>query len=97
MGSALSPDDMFWGHENGFSGDTSTLRTTRVNDLAKTIEFLFYAVDGGPGSTRDPFPRRAWLKDQLGSLPREFRKQALWLRIRSFRSIRDVSPDVEAA
>src|SRR5262245_989492 len=72
MGSALSEDDMFWGHENGFSGGPTTLRITSVSDLNNTVEFLFYAVHGGPGSTRDPHPRRAWLKEQLRTLPHEF-------------------------
>ena len=89
MGSALSEDDMFWGHENGFSGERTALRITSVRDLNRTVEFLFYAVKDGPGSTRDPHPRRAWLKEQLATLPRTFRNQPLWLGIPAFRAVRE--------
>ena len=91
MGSALSRDDMFWGYENGFSGETSTLRITSVYDMTKAVEFLFYAVSGGPGSTRDPHPRRAWLEEKLSDLPQEFQHQSLWLRIPAFRQVREES------
>jgi hypothetical protein len=89
MGSALSQDDMFWGHENGFSGVPTTLRITGVSDLNNTVEFLFYVVQGGPGSARDPHPRRTWLKEQLRTLPHEFKRQNPWLRIPALREIRE--------
>jgi hypothetical protein len=89
MGSALRPDEMFWGHEHGFSGERSTLRITDVADMTRTVEFLFYVVSGGPGSTRDPHPRRAWLEEMLRQLPQAFRGQSLWLRIPAFREVRE--------
>jgi hypothetical protein len=88
MGSALSRDDMFWGHENGFSGEPSTIRITSVRDMMRAVEFLLDVVSGGPGSTRDPHPRRAWLEEKLRHLPHEFRHQSLWLRIPAFRALR---------
>jgi hypothetical protein len=91
MGSSLSQDDFFWGHENGFSGERHTLRVTNVRELGKTVEFLFHAVRGGPGSTRDPHPGRQWLEEQLRELPHDFGQQSLWLRIPSFRHIREQS------
>lgn len=91
MGSALAEDDFLWGHENGFSGNRSTLRVTAVRDLTETVEFLFYVLRSGPGSTRDPHPRRSWLQEQLRGLPRDFPQQPLWLRIPAFRAVRDES------
>lgn len=95
MGSGLSLDDMFWGHENGFSGERQILRVTKVNDTMETVEFLFYAVSGGPGSTRDPHPRRAWLEQLLRELPVEFRSQSLWLSIPAFRHVRETTKRFE--
>src|SRR5690348_15809054 len=44
MGSALSLDDCFWGHEHGFSSESAVLRITRIHDMKRTVEFLFHAV-----------------------------------------------------
>jgi hypothetical protein len=81
MGSALSLDDCFWGHEHGFSPECVILRVNRVQDWQRTIEFL---LNFAPRQ-RNPNLRRAWLRDRLESLPVEFEPTGLWLRIPSFR------------
>jgi hypothetical protein len=70
-------------------GERHDLAVTRVHDLLQTIEFLFYALQGGPGSVRDPHPRRAWLEDLLKRLPVELRNQAFMLGVRAFREVRE--------
>ncbi|MGK3969289.1 hypothetical protein WMF01_52945 [Sorangium sp. So ce1667] len=85
MGSALSPDDCFWGHEHGFSPDLALLRVTKVHDHRRTIEILLHVVTNGPPRRGSPNPKRAWLAEQLQSLPCDFGPGRLWLSIPIFR------------
>ncbi|WP_438038273.1 hypothetical protein [Sorangium sp. So ce128] len=85
MGSALSLDDCFWGHEHAFSPEFVCLRIKKVHDEGRTIEFLLYLVTGGPPRQRNPNPKRAWLAARLRALPCEFGPERLWLSIPAFR------------
>ncbi|WP_437903101.1 hypothetical protein WME95_31695 [Sorangium sp. So ce327] len=85
MGSALSLDDCFWGHEHGFSPDLVRLRINKVNEQGRTIELLLHLVTGGPPRQRNPSLKRAWLADRLRALPCEFGPDRLWLSIPAFR------------
>lgn len=85
MGSALSLDDCFWGHEHGFSPELVRLRIKKVHHEGRTIEFLLYLVTAGPPRQPNPNPKRAWLADRLRALPCEFGPERFWLSIPSFR------------
>ncbi|WP_438027229.1 hypothetical protein [Sorangium sp. So ce233] len=85
MGSALSLDDCFWGHEHGFSPDLVLLRVTKVHDHRRTVELLLDVVTSGPPRRRNPNPKRAWLAERLQSLPCELGPERLWLSIPAFR------------
>lgn len=86
MGSALSLDDCFWGHEHGFSLNLLVLRIKNVCDPHHTIEFLLHLVTSGPPRQRNPNAKRAWLADRLQSLPCELGPEHLWLSIPAFRA-----------
>lgn len=81
MGSALSLEDCFWGHEHGFSPEFVLVRVNKVHDWRHTIEFLLRFAP----PQRNPNPGRTWLADQLQSLPFEFGPSRLWLSIPEFR------------
>lgn len=81
MGSALSLDDCFWGHEHGFSPEFVLLRVNRIHEWSRTIEFLLRFAP----PQRNPNPGRAWVADRLQSLPCEFGPARLWLAIPLFR------------
>ena len=83
MGSALSLDDCFWGHEHGFSPDFVLLRVNKVHDWNNTIESLLRFAP----RQRNPNPGRAWDAERLQSLPCEFGPARLWLSIPVFRDV----------
>mgnify|MGYP001551214579 CR=1 FL=1 len=90
MGSALSLDDCFWGHEHGFSPDRVTLRILAVHDLEQTIEFLLNFA--GAPTDRNPNPRRVWIRNVLSHLPYDCPPQSLWLQIPAFRTLLSPNP-----
>jgi len=83
MGSALSLDDCFWGHEHGFSPELVLLRVINVHAWNHTIESLLRFAP----RQRNPNPGRAWVADRLRSLPCEFGPGHLWLSIPLFREV----------
>ncbi|APR86146.1 Hypothetical protein A7982_11495 [Minicystis rosea] len=87
MGSALSLDDCFWGHEHGFSPGFLSLCITNVRDHRSTVELLLHLISSGPPRTRNPNPKRAWLSEKIESLPCVFEPQNLWLSIPTFREV----------
>jgi hypothetical protein len=90
MGSALSLEDCFWGHEHGFSPEFVVLRILKVQDLDATVEFLLPLAAGPDG--RNPNPRRAWLRTALADLPLDFPPRRLWLNIPDFRRLEHSRP-----
>jgi hypothetical protein len=90
MGSALSLDDCFWGHEHGFSPEAVTLRVLAVHDFDRTIEFLLNFA--GAPADRNPNPRRAWIRSALACLPYDCPPQNLSLAVPAFRSFESSRP-----
>jgi len=85
MGSALSLDDCFWGHEHGFSPEFLVLRIVAVHDLERTVEFLRRRA--GEPDSRNPNVRRVWIRNALTVLPFDCPPQRLWLSIPIFRAL----------
>ncbi len=82
MGSALSNDEMFWGHEHGFSPEKLTLEIITVSDSLKVsglIAGVLRRLGGVPSS-----PMRAGREmatEMLENLPLKFEGISLWLSI----------------
>ncbi|HKO49668.1 MAG TPA: hypothetical protein VJV79_18190, partial [Polyangiaceae bacterium] len=85
MGSALSLDDCFWGHEHGFSPELVVLRILEVHNRDQTVEFLLPFAGAPKG--RNPNPRRVWTRNALTVLPFDCPPQCLWLKIPQFRGL----------
>lgn len=92
MGSALSLDDCFWGHEHGFSPDLVVLRVVEVRDVNEAADFLL-PIAGAPEG-RNPNTRRAWVRTALSALPFDCPPRRLWLRIPDFRRLHSAIPFV---
>ncbi len=90
MGSSLSLDDCFWGHEHGFSPDFVILRILDVRDREAAEAFLLPLVREPAGP--NPNPRRVWLRASLLNVPFDFAPQSLWLHIPRFRALKPAQP-----
>ncbi len=91
LGSALSLDDAFWGHEHGFSSESVTLHISKVYDVEQATSLLFQpvvnypTVKTGPTYWRDKTAKRKALAAQLQDGPCQFGPLKLWLLIPYFR------------
>ena len=72
LGSAYSLADWLWGYEHGLLEVDGTLRVLAVHDEEETVELLSAVGVGGPPRSRNPWPRRTWVREQLSELPADF-------------------------
>lgn len=87
LGSAYTLEDWLWGYERGLLVLDGTLRVLAVHDSAQTAEMFLYLPVGGPPRLRNPWPRRAWVRERLDELPADFRWEGdLGLTIPSFQT-----------
>lgn len=88
LGSAYSLADWLWGYEKGLLEVDGTLRVLAVHEEEQTVELLCAVAAGGPAKSRNPWPRRTWVREHLTELPVDFRWQGdLGLAIPSFQAV----------
>lgn len=86
MGSALSNEEMFWGHENGFSPEKVDIEIFEVNNPLKVsgmVGGLLVQLKKAPS-----YPNRAArevARDLIKELPQKFSGVSLWLQIPWFK------------
>mgnify|MGYP001627989398 CR=1 FL=1 len=71
LGSAFRLKDWLWAFDSGFLERDATLRVLAVHDEEKTVELLRQVTPEGPPATRNPWPRRSWVRARLSDLPAE--------------------------
>lgn len=82
MGSAHSIEEMFWGHENGFSPKKIDLEIIEVSNSIKVSGLLAGVLRQLGKAPSSPMRRgREMASEMLGSLPLKFEGINLWLSI----------------
>ena len=89
MGSGLSREEIFWGHENGFSPETVNLTVLEVQNLEETSQILTGVLGPCPPPKAAAREFREALVSQLSCTPLTFEGVRLWLRIPWFKEAQE--------
>jgi len=86
MGSALSNEDMFWGHTNGFSPEKVDIEIFEVNNPLKVSGMVgSLLVQLGKAPTHPNRAAREIARELIQELPQKFCGVSLWLKIPWFK------------
>ncbi|TQV84356.1 hypothetical protein [Aliikangiella coralliicola] len=82
MGSGLSNEEMFWGHENGFSPDKVDIEIFEVNNPLKVSGMVgALLVQLGKAPSHPNRAAREIARELIKELPQKFHGVSLWLQI----------------
>ena len=86
MGSALTNEEMFWGHEKGFSPEKVDIEIFEINNPLKVSGMVGgLLVQLGKAPTHPNRAAREIARELIKELPQKFQGVSLWLQIPWFK------------